>query len=112
MRNIEENIKVKQIRNAYKEVGLLKAGFQLHTDICRGTNNEILSTEEEIKTRWKTYFQDLLNTTVTADHSSPLEATYLNRADTEEELEEEHPGILEIEMTIQCMKNKKITWHR
>jgi hypothetical protein len=50
IRNIEENIKDKQIRNAYKEVGLLKAGFQPHTDLCRGTNNEILSTEEEIKT--------------------------------------------------------------
>jgi hypothetical protein len=47
IRNIEENINNKQIRNAYKEVESLKAGFQLHTDLCRGTNNEILSTEEE-----------------------------------------------------------------
>jgi hypothetical protein len=75
IRNIEENIKDKQIRNAYKEVGSLKAGFQPHTDLCRGTNNEILSTEEKIKTRWKTYFQDLLTTSVTADQSNPLEAT-------------------------------------
>jgi hypothetical protein len=78
VRNIEENIKDKQIRNAYKEVGLLKAGFQPHTDLCRGTNYEILSTEEEIETRWKPYFQDLLTTSVTADQSNPLEATYLN----------------------------------
>jgi hypothetical protein len=46
IRNIEENIKDKQIRNAYKEVGALKAGFQPHMDLCRGMNNEILSKEE------------------------------------------------------------------
>jgi hypothetical protein len=107
IRNIEENIKDKQIRNAYKEVGSLKAGFQPHTDLCRGTNNEILSTEEEIKTRWKTCFQNLLTTSVTADQNNPLETTYLNQADTEEELEEEPPDILEIEMAIQCMNNNK-----
>jgi hypothetical protein len=72
IRNIEENINNKQIRNPYKEVGSLKAGFQPHTDLCRGTNKEILSTEEEIKTRWKTYFQDLLTTSVTAYQSNPL----------------------------------------
>jgi len=48
-RNIEENIKNKQTRNAYKEVGGIKASFQPHTDLCRGKNNEILSKEEEIK---------------------------------------------------------------
>jgi hypothetical protein len=56
IRNIEENIKDKQIRNACKEIGSLKAGFQLHTGLCRGTNNEILSTEGEIKTKWKNLF--------------------------------------------------------
>jgi hypothetical protein len=89
VRNIEENIKDKQIRNAYKEVGSLKAGFQPHTDLCRGTNNKILSKDEDIKTRWKTYFKDLLNTTAAADRSNSLEAAYSNQADTEEELEEE-----------------------
>jgi hypothetical protein len=78
IRNIKGNIKGKQTRNAHKEVGSLKAGFQPHTDFCRGTNNEILSTEEEIKTSWKTYFQDLSTTSVTADQSSSLEANYLN----------------------------------
>jgi hypothetical protein len=56
IRNIEENIKDKQTRNACKEVGSQKASFQPHTDLCRGTNNEILSKEEGIKIRWKTYF--------------------------------------------------------
>jgi len=60
VRDIEENIKDKQIGNAYKEAASLKAGFQPHIDLCRGTNNEILSKQEKIKTRWKTYFRDLL----------------------------------------------------
>jgi len=106
-RNIEEDVKDKQIRKAYKGVESLKAGFQPHTDLCRGTNNEILSTEEEIKTWWKTYLQDLLTTSVTADQSNPLEAINLNQADTEEELEEEPSGILGIEMAIQSMNNNK-----
>jgi len=42
-----------------------------------------------------------------ADQSSPLEATYINYADTEEELEEEPPDILDIEMAIQSMNNNK-----
>lgn len=54
VRDIQENIKDKQIRNAYKADGSLNASFQPHMDLCRGTNNEILSKEEEIKTRWKT----------------------------------------------------------
>jgi hypothetical protein len=36
IRNIEENIKDKQIRNACKEVGSLKDGFKQHTGLCRG----------------------------------------------------------------------------
>jgi hypothetical protein len=107
IRNIEENIKDKQTRNAYKEVGSLKAGSQPYTDLCRGTNNEILSKEEEIKTRWKTYFQDLLTTTATAEHSNPLEVTYANQADTEEELEGEPSDILDIVMAIKSMHNNK-----
>jgi hypothetical protein len=70
-------------------------------------DNEILYKEEEIKTRWKTYFQDLLTTTATADHSNSLEATYANQEYTEEELKEEPPDILDIEMAIQSMNNNK-----
>ena len=37
IRDIEGNNKDKQIRNAYKEIVSLNAGFQPHTDLCRGT---------------------------------------------------------------------------
>ena len=60
-------------------------------------------------TPWEgSVFQDLLTTSVTADQSNPIEATYLNQADMEEELEEEPPGILDIEMAIQSMNNNKL----
>ena len=85
IRSVEENIKNKQTRNAYKEVGAIKAGFQPHMDLCRGTNNEILPKEEEIKTRWKTCFQELLTIPATVDQRTPLESTYINQAVTEED---------------------------
>jgi hypothetical protein len=81
IRNIEENVKDKHIRNAYKEVGLLKGGFKPHTNLCRGINNEILSTEEDIKARWKTHFQELLNKAV-AEHTNPLDNTRTNQTVT------------------------------
>jgi hypothetical protein len=48
-----------------------------------------------------------VNTSVTADQGYSLEATYLNQADTEEELEEEPQGILDIEMAKQSKNNNK-----
>jgi len=107
IRDTEENIKDTQIRNAYKETGSIKDGFQPHANFCRGTNNEILSKEEDIKIRWKTYFKDLLTPPATADQSNPSEAIYANQADSEEELEEEPPDILDTEMAIQSMKNNR-----
>jgi len=86
---------------------ITKGWFKTTYRLCRGTNNEILSKEEEIKTRWKTYFQDLLTSLATADQSSPLGANYTNQADTEEELEDEPPDILDIEMAVQSMNNNK-----
>jgi hypothetical protein len=70
-------------------------------------NNEIPSKDKEIKTRWKTFFQYLLTTSAAVDQSTPLEATYTNQTFTEEELEEEPPDILDIEIAIQFINNKK-----
>jgi hypothetical protein len=106
IRNIEVNIKVKHIRNAYKEVGSLKGGYKPHTNLHRGINNEILSTEDDINARWKTYFQELLTTEV-VEHTNPLDNTHINQTATEGELEEEPPSILDIEIAIQSMSNNK-----
>jgi len=77
------------------ESGSLKAGFQQHKKLCRGTNHEILSKGEEIGCIWENCSQDLLTPPATADQSKPQETTYTNQADTEEELEEEPPDILD-----------------
>ena len=109
IRNTEWNVKDKHIKNAYKEVGSVKAGFKHRTDFCRGANNEILSNEEDTNTRWKTYFQDLLTTA--AEHDTSSDNTLTNQTATKEELEEDPPSIRDIEMAIQSMNNN-ITWHR
>jgi hypothetical protein len=70
-------------------------------------NNVIPSKEEEIKTRWKTYFQDMLTTSAIVDQSTPSETTYTNQTVTEEELEEEPPDILDTETAVQSMNNNK-----
>jgi hypothetical protein len=106
IRNIEENIKDKHIRKPYKEAGLLNGGFKPHMDLCTGINNEILANAEDIKTRWRTYFQDLLNTAV-AEHASLSDNTHINQIATEEELEEEPPSTIDIEIAIQSMSNNK-----
>jgi hypothetical protein len=55
----KENIKEKHFRNAYTEVGSLEGGLKPHTNLCKGTNDEIISNEDD-QNIWKTYFQDLL----------------------------------------------------
>ena len=107
IRDIEENIKDKQIMNACKAVGSLKAGFQPHTDLSKSTNNELLSKKEDIKNRWETYFQELLYLPASAVQSSPSKTIYRDHADTEEELEEEPPDIPDIETAITSMHNNK-----
>jgi hypothetical protein len=106
IRNIEVNIKDKHIRNAYKEVVLLKGGYKPHTNLCRGINSEILSTEDDIKARWKTHFQELLTTAV-GERTNPLDNTRVNQTATEGKLEEEPPSMLDIEIAIQSMSNNK-----
>ena len=59
IKKIEENIKEEHFRNAYKEFGSLEGGLKLHTNLCKGTNDEIISNEDD-QNIWKTYFQDLL----------------------------------------------------
>jgi DNA gyrase inhibitor GyrI len=46
----------------------------------------MLSKGEEIKTRCKTYFQDLLTNSAAVIQSAPLDVSYVNQAATEEEL--------------------------
>ena len=54
---MEDSIKEKHIRKAYKEDGSLKGGFKPHTNLCKGTNDEILCMEKDIKTGGKPTFK-------------------------------------------------------
>jgi hypothetical protein len=39
-------------RNAYKETGSLQDGVKPHTNLCKGTNDEIVLNEDQ--NSWKT----------------------------------------------------------
>ena len=77
-RDIEENIKEKQTRNAYKGIGSIKAAFQPQTRLCCHTNHEILSKEEETEIRRKKCFQKFLTPPATAKQSNTSETIYTN----------------------------------
>lgn len=77
------------IMKAHRDVGSLKASFKPHTNLCRGINYEIISKEENITNRWKTYFQDRLNI-ATFEHKTFFDSTHTNEIDAEQqELENE-----------------------
>lgn len=84
----------KNIMKAYRDVGSLKVSFKPHTNLCRGINYEIISKEENIMNRWKTYFQDLLNI-ATFEHKTFFDSTHTNEIHPEQqELENELQNIL------------------
>ena len=103
---MEDSIKEKHIRKAYTEAGSLQGGFKPHTNLCKGTNDEILSTEKYIKNKWQTYFQDLLNATTVERNISP-DNTYTNDTETEQQLDNDPPHILDIDPAIQSLRNNK-----
>ena len=111
IRDIEENIKVKQTRNAYKGIWSIKAAFQLQTRLCCHTNHEILSKEEQTEIRRKKCFQKLLTPPATAQQSNTSVTIYTNQEDTEKELEEEPPDILDTNGNT-IHEIQQITWHR
>jgi len=76
-------MKEKHIRNASKKAGSLKSGFKPNTNLYKGTNDEIVSNEEDTQNRRKIYFQDLLNET-TAEHTTYRNNTHTNEIETEQ----------------------------
>jgi len=58
------------------------------------------------KNRWQTYFQDLLNATRVGCNISP-DNTYTNDTETEQELDNDTPHIIDIDTAIQSMRNNK-----
>jgi hypothetical protein len=50
-----------ETRKFYKEVRKRKTDFQPRVDFCRDKEGNLLGGEEEIKYRWKEYFEELVN---------------------------------------------------
>jgi hypothetical protein len=99
-----ENNKERHIRNAYKEDGSLKGGFQTHTSLRKGTNDEIVRNDEDIKNRWQTYSPDLLNAT-TVERNMSLDNAQTNETETEQEVENDPPDIVDTEIATQSVRN-------
>jgi hypothetical protein len=101
---MEENIKEKHIRNAYKDNDSLKCGFKPYTSLCEG--DEVISNEEDIKNWCKTYSHHLLNA-ATAECDTSLNNAHTNEAETKQEVENGPPDILDTEIAIRSMRNNK-----
>jgi len=92
---------------AYRELGSLKASCKPHTNLCRGINNEIISKEDDIMNRWKTYCQDLLNI-ATFEHKTFFDSAHTNEIHPEQREQENEPqDMLLTEVAIQSMRNNK-----
>ena len=59
-----------------------------------------------LQKRWKVYFKDLLKAT-TVERSTFLDDAHTNETETEQELENDPPDILDIEITIQLLSTNK-----
>jgi hypothetical protein len=61
LETLEEYGNKGETRKFYKEVWERKIGFRPRADFCRDKEGNLLGGEEEIKDRWKEYFEELLN---------------------------------------------------
>jgi hypothetical protein len=73
---MEDDFMDNNTKEAYKGVNFFKKGFKPNTNLCRNTSGVIISNKEEIKTRWKEYYSELLNPKST---SGQQEATHIPR---------------------------------
>jgi hypothetical protein len=65
-------------------------------------NVEIMANEEDMKNRWKTYFQHLNETTV--EQNTFLDNTGTHETETEPEIINEPPDILDTEVAIKSLR--------
>jgi endonuclease/exonuclease/phosphatase family metal-dependent hydrolase/ribosomal protein S28E/S33 len=104
LREMDENFKQNNTRAAYAVVKQLKAGFQPTTSLCKDTNGNIISDAEEIKSRWKQYFQELLNPSgPTERHTS----NNLTDRTADEEPTSSPPTLEEVKSALGNQKNNK-----
>jgi hypothetical protein len=99
---MEENFRHKETHKAYKRIKEIKNGFMARTDLCRDKDGSIISNPEVIQSRWKQYFENLLNTEITRENPEILILPQL------EDYEFKDPPTKEdITISIQALRNRR-----
>lgn len=102
IRNMEEQYKNKEIRNFYNEVKKERKGYQAKMVYCTDKQGNLIANEEEMASRWKEYFEEMLN----EEQITGENAENKNMEDQDEE-NIEKPTKIEINEIIDNLKNNK-----
>ena len=96
---LENNSKIKNIRDLYRGISDFKKRYKPRTDIVKDENGDLVADSHSILARWRNYFSQLLN--VHAVNEIGQAETH-----TEEPLVPE-PSVFEVELAIEKLKNHK-----
>ena len=93
---LENNSKIKNIRDLYRGINDFKKGYQPRTDIIKDEKGDLVADSHSILVRWSNYFSQLLNV-----HG----VNEIGQAETHtaEPLIPE-PSVFEVELTIEKLK--------
>ena len=58
---LENNSKIKIIRDLYRGINDFKKGYQPRTDIVKDEKGDLVADSHSILARWRNYFSQLLN---------------------------------------------------
>ena len=96
---LENNSKIKYIRDLYRGINDFKKGYQPRTDIVKNEKGDLVADSHSVLATWRNYFSQLLNV-----HG----VNEIGQAEThtEEPLVPE-PSVFEVELAIEKLKNHK-----
>ena len=101
---IETDRQNKAVRAQYKGIKDTKNGYQPRTQMIRSKDGRLLIGEDEVKGRWKEYFQELLNR---PEPDEPLQEPERDEQEVDNAMEELEDT--EIRKAIKRLKNNKAT---
>ena len=94
---LENDSKIKNIRDLYRGINDFKKGYQPRTDIVKDEKGDLVADSHSILARWRNYFSQLLNV-----HG----VNEIGQAETHtEELLVTEPSVFEVELAIEKLKN-------
>lgn len=59
--DLKKEFRHNNLRTAYGYVRKIREGYKSGTDLCKDKKGQILRERLEIKARWASYFEELLN---------------------------------------------------